>query len=178
MTHHIMIDLETMGNTPTAAITSIGAVLFDPYGNWIGDAFHTHVSLESCLLNGLTMDASTVLWWLGQSEAARKTLIDGQPGASNLREALHALASFMPSGATPWCNGASFDFAILIHAYRRIEKPVPWEYWKERDLRTLKGLNPDMKIQRDGIHHNALDDARYQARLVQRILQANTDIDS
>lgn len=128
---HIMIDLETMGSAPTAAITSIGAVLFDPYGNWIGDAFHTHVSLESCLLNGLTMDASTVLWWLGQSEAARKTLVDGQPGASNLREALHALTCFMPFGVTPWCNGASFDFAILNNAYRAIKHPVPpWEYWK------------------------------------------------
>ena len=176
---HIMIDLETMGQTPTAAITSIGAVLFDPHGDWIGDAFHIHVSLESCIKQWrLTMDADTVLWWLGQSETARKTLVDGQVRAATLSESLSALTRFLPTGVTPWCNGASFDFAILANAYHVTNRPVPWEFWKERDLRTLKGLNPDMKIVRDGVHHNALDDARYQARLVQHILQANPDMDS
>jgi DNA polymerase III epsilon subunit-like protein len=176
---HVMIDLETMGQKPTAAIASIGAVLFDPHGDWIGDAFHMHVDLESCVGQwGLDMDPATVLWWLSQSDEARKTLIAGQTRAASLTESLSALSRFLPTGCTPWCNGASFDFAILSHAYGVIKKPVPWEFWKERDLRTLKGLNPDLSVARDGVHHNALDDARHQARLVQRILQANPDLDS
>lgn len=176
---HVMIDLETMSNQPTAAITSIGAVLFDPHGDWVGDAFHIHVSLESCVKQWhLSMDADTVLWWLGQSEDARKTLLDGQVRAATLSEAISAFSRFMPPKCTPWCNGASFDFAILANAYAVTNRPRPWDFRTERDLRTLKGLNPDMKIVRDGTHHNALDDARYQARLVQHILQANPDLDS
>lgn len=176
---HVMIDIETMGKTPTAAIASIGAVLFDPHGDWIGDAFHIHVSLDSCVSQWrLKMDPETVLWWLGQSDAARKALVDGQVRAATLSEALSAFSRFMPTGVTPWCNGGSFDFAILTNAYAATRKPVPWDFWQERDLRTLKGLNPDLKIGRDGIHHNALDDARHQARLVQHILQFNPDMDS
>lgn len=176
---HAMIDIETMGKSPTAAISSIGACLFDPYGDWIGDSFHMHVDLESCVLQwNLKMDPSTVIWWLGQSDEARKTLVDGQARAATLSESLSALTRFLPTGVTPWCNGNSFDFAILANAYATIKKPLPWDYWKERDLRTLKGLNPGITTQREGTHHNALDDARHQARLVQRILQANGDMDA
>jgi hypothetical protein len=176
---HVMIDLETMGQSALAPIASIGAVLFDPHGDWIGDSFHIHVDLNSCVgWWGMQMDPETVLWWLGQSEAARQALIAGQVRAASLSEALSALSRFLPTGVTPWCNGASFDFAILATAYRLVKKPLPWDFWKERDLRTLKGLNPDLRVERDGVHHNALDDARHQARLVQHILQFNPDLDS
>lgn len=176
---HVMIDLETMGKSALAPIASIGAVLFDPHGDWIGDSFHIHVDLNSCVGQwGMQMDPETVLWWLEQSEAARQALIAGQVRAASLSEALSALSRFLPTSVTPWCNGASFDFAILATAYRLVKKPLPWEFWKERDLRTLKGLNPDLRVERDGVHHNALDDARHQARLVQHILQFNPDLDS
>ena len=80
---HAMIDLETMGKSALAPIASIGAVLFDPHGDWIGDSFHIHVDLNSCVGRwGMQMDPETVLWWLEQSEAARQALIAGQVRAS------------------------------------------------------------------------------------------------
>ena len=173
-----MLDLETMGKLPTAAITSIGAVRFDPMGDWLGDSFHIHVSLENCLRSGLTADASTILWWIAQSDDARATLVAGQCSAAPLVTALEALAAWMPADAIVWCNGTSFDLPILKHAYNRIGMPEPWACFNECDLRTLKRMNPDLRIERTGTAHNALHDAIHQARLVQHILQFNKDIDA
>ena len=47
---HVMIDLETLGSVSDAAIASVGAVLFDPMTDWIGDHMHVHVDLDSCFI--------------------------------------------------------------------------------------------------------------------------------
>jgi len=178
----IMFDLETASKRSNAAIASIGAVVFDPHSDWIGDAFHLHVDLEDCQRHGLTIGADTVLWWLKQSGDAQAALGNGQQGAAPLVTALEALHAFITVGESDaveiWCNGASFDLPILANAYRAIGWKTPWPFWRERDLRTLKGLHPEQRLERTGLAHHALDDAIHQARLVQHILQANPDIDA
>lgn len=178
MHNHVMLDIETLGKTAGAAIASIGAVKFDPHGDWIGDSFHIHVSLENCVRSGLVIDASTVIWWLSQPEDARAALAAGQAGAAPLITALDAFSAWMPEDVTPWCNGASFDFAILAKAYDIAGMPLPWQFYKECDMRLLKNLNKDLRIERAGIHHSALDDAIHQARTVQHILQTNRDMEA
>ena len=42
----------------------------------------------------------------------------------------------------------------------------------------LLGRHKGLRIERTGTHHNALDDAIYQARLVQHILNSNPDMDA
>jgi len=172
----VMVDLETFGTTPNAVITSIGAVRFDPYGTWIDTwAFHIHVAVASQPRRSI--DAGTVLWWLQQSDAARNALVSGQDAAADLTLALEAFASFVDGADEIWCNGASFDLPTLAHAFAEVGDKTPWAYWQERDLRTLKALNPQ-RIERSGTAHHALDDALHQARLVQHILQFNPDLDS
>ena len=177
----LMFDLETLSKRPTAAIASIGACRFDPRGNSLGETFHLHVSLENCTRHGLHLDADTLLWWLSQNEAARRALIAGQEEAAPLVTALDAFAEFI-TGSGPeaeiWCNGNSFDLPILANAYHAAGMPVPWHFWQERDLRTLKALNKGARIERAGVHHTALDDACHQARLVQHILNFNPDLDA
>ncbi len=174
----LMVDIETMGKRPTSAFTSIGAVLFDPHGDWIGDTFHIHVSLENCMRHGLKVDADTIIWWMHQDEAARNTFIFGQVDAAPLITALEAFSAFAQQACHIWCNGNSFDFPILNNAYDVVGMQTPWHFWHEHDLRTLKNLNKGTRIEREGIHHNALDDAVHQAKLVQRILQTNPDMDA
>lgn len=179
----VMVDLETMSQRPTAAIASIGACLFDPHSDWIGPCFHIHVSLENCLRHGLSIDASTILWWMERDDDARHTLVVGQIDAAPLITALEAFTAFCHSGRIYiepeiWCNGNSFDLPILANAYHAIGAETPWHYWNERDLRTLKGINKGARLERTGTHHNALDDALHQARLVQHILQYNPDMDA
>ena len=57
---HIMLDLETMGLDPNAAIISIGAVHFTK--DELLEEFYTAVSLKSCVDLGLTMTQSTIDW--------------------------------------------------------------------------------------------------------------------
>lgn len=189
MTTAISLDIETMSTAPNAAIASIGACRFDLHGDgigdWINDTFHVHVSLPNCQRYGTAFDASTVLWWLAQGDEARQAMIAGQQDAAPLVTALEALADFIGATQTTsdedtqaiWANGASFDLPILANAYRCVGMPLPWKYWQERDLRTLKALFPECGISRiGGIPHSALDDAVFQARTIQSIAKANPEI--
>lgn len=47
--NHLMIDIETMGNKPTAPIVAIGAVFFDPQSSELGAEFYVAVNLASAM---------------------------------------------------------------------------------------------------------------------------------
>lgn len=56
--------------------------------------------------------------------------------------------------------------------YDDVENPFPYQYWGIRDLREqirfvkiATGLDPKQFVVREGVHHNALDDAIFQAKL-------------
>lgn len=55
----VMLDLETMGNGPRAAIVAIGAVEFDPKTRTVGDRFYQTVDLATAVKMGGEIDAST-----------------------------------------------------------------------------------------------------------------------
>lgn len=161
----VMIDLETMGQGPDAAIVSLGAVEFDRGYQQLGESFYVAVDLKSSVQAGGVMDPDTVLWWLKQSSQAREAI-----GASSVQVA-SALAAF--SGwlrgrcdlrdVRIWGNGSDFDNVILANAYRRLAVPVPWKFWNNRCYRTWKNEHPEVLMTRSGTHHNALDDAISQA---------------
>lgn len=155
---HFMIDLETMGNKPDAPITSIGAVIFSMNG--VSHEFYARVDLSSSVKHGGIMDADTVKWWLTQDPAAQQEMT----GGGDLIEALNDLSDFM-RGDDPivWGNGAAFDNVILAAHYDRCCIYRPWKFWNDRCYRTMKSLFPDVKMDRSGTHHNALDDAKSQA---------------
>jgi hypothetical protein len=177
MIPHFMVDIETMSTLPTAAIVSIGAVRFDPRTSECGETFYQSVSLASCLQLGLSVDASTIVWWVNQSQEARAALFKDE---KVIEESLwdftkwmtDCIAQVSPDEAVKhrvWCNGPSFDGTILENAYRVCGLPIPWKYNSLRDVRTivdLSGVNVDT-IPKVGISHNALDDAIFQAKMVQ-----------
>jgi len=108
--HNVMLDLETMSLANNAAITSIGAVLFDETG--IHKSIHIQVRLSSSIKHGLHVDGDTVMWWLNQTQAARDSLIQGSP--IQLQHALADFNAWLPSGDFyMWGNGAAFDNVIL-----------------------------------------------------------------
>lgn len=154
---HIMVDLETADNVPTAAIVSIGAVIFT--GPRAGDTFYTAVDLQTSITAGLTLSGETMAWWCKQSPEARSVFDD--PARVPLAQALGTLSAWVPGGAKVWGNGASFDNAILSNAYRRLGLALPWAFWDDRCYRTV-AVHLPKRIQQ-GTHHNALDDAISQA---------------
>lgn len=173
---NIMLDLETMGTGSNAAICSIGAVEFDLESGTLGREFYETVDLQSSVNAGGVIDAATVLWWLKQSEAASKELLDP---ATDIKGALTLLDNWLYASETPnpliciWGNGADFDNVILRNAYERLNMVTPWGPWASRCYRTIKSMNPDLKIERAGTHHCAVDDARDQARHLIKLMQAS-----
>ncbi|WPR97302.1 3'-5' exonuclease [Klebsiella aerogenes] len=185
---HVMVDLETMGNKQDAPIVAIGAVVFDPATGSIGESFYKVVSLESSVNWGAKMDPSTVIWWLKQSSEARSAIVNDD--AIPLHDALLQFGEFIfeniPGGrkkAQVWGNGASFDNCILRSSFDFIAEEYPWEYWNDRDVRTIVelgkaiGIDPKKTIPFEGERHNALADAIHQARYVsaiwQRLIEGN-----
>ncbi|HGY1203873.1 TPA: 3'-5' exoribonuclease [Citrobacter braakii] len=182
---HLMVDMETMGNSPDAPIVSIGAVFFDPSTGNTGAEFYQVVSLESSMSFGMKPDASTIQWWLKQSSEARSAILVDE--AMGLLETLELLADFIAENAANgshtvqlWGNGCSFDNVILRRAYALTETPFAVPLWNDRDVRTMVelgksvGINPRFDIPFEGDMHNALSDARHQVKYVSAIWQRLT----
>lgn len=179
---HVMVDLETMGKKHNAPIVAIGAVVFDPATGSIGESFYKVVCLESSVNWGAVIDPSTVIWWLKQSSEARSAIVNDD--AIPLLDALLQFREFVSDNvaggskkAQVWGNGASFDNSILRSSYDCIAEDYPWEYWNDRDVRTMVEIgqaisfDPKTTIPFEGSRHNALADAIHQARYVSAIWQ-------
>jgi hypothetical protein len=171
---HIMIDLETLGTGVDAVFIAIGAVYFDPDTGELGDEFYENIDWQSSLDAGRKIDADTVKWWFAQSDEARNAIL--RDGGFLLR-VLSTFDHFCGNYPMVWGNGSSFDISMLEHAYREAKIEAPWKFWNVRDVRTIKDLgmkkiNKSIFIHAEGTAHNALDDAKHQARYVSVLWQA------
>jgi hypothetical protein len=165
---HIMLDLETLGTTPGCAILSIGAVKFN-HERLLGE-FDEVIEPQSAQASGLRIDGDTVLWWMSKSDAARKAITGGN--RKHIFVVLEAFAKWVnfPADRTYlWGHGADFDNVILDAAYRATKIVRPWGKYNNRCFRTLKAMHPEIQMTYKGVAHNALDDAKNQARHVCRI---------
>jgi exodeoxyribonuclease VIII len=177
----VMVDLETLDTGPDAHILSIGAV-----------AMHNHdqtfYSIPGTGDQGRAVDDGTIDWWLEQPEAARnEVLIDT---GITLEQSLKDFIEFFKDvGATRvWSHGVDFDVVILIHAFKQHGLRPPWFFTNVEHTRTListaqrlknKTFEPDrgivegntfgFKATNTGTHHNALDDALFQAQWMNAI---------
>ncbi|HDP6794230.1 TPA: 3'-5' exoribonuclease [Escherichia coli] len=173
---HLMIDLETMGKNPDAPIIAIGAIFFDPQTGDMGPEFSKTIDLDTA---GGVIDRDVIKWWLKQSREAQSAIMTDE---IPLDDALLQLREFIVENSGEffvqvWGNGANFDNVILRRSYERQGIPCPWRYCNDRDVRTIvelgKAIDFDARtaIPFEGERHNALDDARYQAKYVSAIWQ-------
>ena len=165
MSTAVMIDIETLGLGPASVILSVGAVRFDTHsaipGSFVAreepipesadpsqtqlvpDTFYMLVDVaEQQSRYGLQVDASTVMWWLGDAsitpEARAALTASGKPALETL---LAELAGWLALGGGEdvpvWSNG-SLDINVLTTAYQvgGYGKP-PWRYDAVRDYRTI-----------------------------------------
>ncbi|EFH3054998.1 exonuclease [Escherichia coli] len=174
--HHLMIDLETMGKNPDAPIISLGAIFFDPQTGEMGPEFSKTIDLDTA---GGVIDRDVIKWWLKQSREAQSAILTDE---IPLDDALLQLREFIDENycgfyVRVWGNGANFDNVILRRSYERQGIPCPWRYCNDRDVRTIVelgnsiGFDVRMTIPFEGVPHNALDDARHQAKQVSAIWQ-------
>lgn len=179
----VAIDLETLGTSPDSVILSIGAAAVCAETGQIVK-FYGACAVDS--QQHRTISKSTLDWWESQSAEARLALdFARSDDCPSLFETLKRLTDWLGDlGKThdvyPWGNGSEFDIAMLNHAYKQISDFVPWNFRNSRDMRTLRdiclrlGLEPKIKaaVRRNGTHHNALDDAQFQADIIMASLKA------
>lgn len=163
----IMLDLETMGKAAGCPVLSIGAVAFTAEQG-PGEFFYRHLSLAMQMEKGLACNAETLLWWVDQSPGARQSLVGGQMQAEAPELVLRDFALWwtLQEGHAIWGNGADFDLPILGHIYDVYGIKRPWAYNSGRCQRTifsLIGKKPGAFGSVNGLAHDALADATYQA---------------
>ena len=169
----IMIDLETLATSPDAAILTIGAVKFDPFGDDVNEPncekFYVRVDLDSCDRIGLVTNDDTIAWWAQQEQAAQDEAFNPD-NRIDIVDAMHQLYKFCWGAKRVWSHGAAFDIVICEHVFKKIGKAVPWKFWEARCTRTLFdiGINPERP---PVLKHHALEDAWNQAVGVQHVFQ-------
>lgn len=162
---HIMIDIETMGVCGDAAITQIGCVAFDPVTGETAGGRSLHVDLQSSLDEGLKVDASTIRWWMQQSDASRHALtLRGMSLSAALEQVTGYFNQHEPSRV--WVQGPHFDIAILQQAFWLCNMSIPWSFRHVRDARTVISLSgvPKSPLRGEELEHDALDDCHRQIR--------------
>ena len=175
----VMIDLETLGTRPDAAIIQIGAVLFEPlFGGKIlnGKGFNRHVLVQD---GGGTIDHGTVCFWLAEKSAA-KMAEELSTKADFLGHVLQAFVDWPVKAhdlsweaiTGVWASPSDFDIPIMKSAFARTGMSVPWDRRATRDARTLFNLvGGRPEIDWAGfVAHDAYDDAVGQAMQVQKAM--------
>jgi len=172
--NNVMIDLETLATSNDAVVCSLGAVLFDPDTGEQGYTYYMRVDWTK--QPGRMLCMKTLLWWLKQAAAARDELIECAATGVEFKDALRDFKAWLPADCIPWSNGKEFDIKILEHACAQYDIEVPWHYAAAMDCRTIEkaaaGQVSRKDFTRNGTHHNALDDAIYQATYTAEMWQA------
>jgi hypothetical protein len=176
----LMLDLETLSTRPTAVILSIGAAPFDLDGVRPPIRIVLNISTQ----RNRHIDPNTVMWWMGQSEKARSVFVDEKKVGAGI--GLTQFNEFCNDMLVPidergiWGNGSDFDNVLLANLYEwqnsygRIERP--WKHTGNRCFRTLKNIcrqdydTISKQVLRE-THHDAADDAAWQAEVCRRLLR-------
>ena len=169
---HLMLDIETLGTESNSAILSIAAVEFDLVSGKTGETFYEKVDLQSCLDAGLKVNGSTLSWWANQTPEALKEVFSDE--GRSLKNVLSDLKEFCKDkDYHVWGNSARFDCGIVTDAFRAtgVSNTPPWDFRKERCLRTLVSFAPEVKQEHtfEGVLHNALDDCLNQISIASKV---------
>lgn len=176
---HYMVDLETFGTTPGSVIVAIGAVCFDDQGLYT--QHYTKPDIQQQLDAGMTVNSSTLLWWLDQEEEARLEIasnvdrMDVKKSLNYFHQYIEITRQQRP--AMIWGNGATFDNVLLMSLFNHFDVPAPWPFRNNRCYRTIKEQHPEItgdNLGEANASHIAVEDAIWQA---QHLLQIHSKTD-
>tara|TARA_B110000116_G_scaffold45548_1_gene37799 strand:- start:6906 stop:7745 length:840 start_codon:yes stop_codon:yes gene_type:complete len=183
MTANVMIDIETLSTEPGATVLTIGVVAFDPLASkHILESMDIRIKQDHQDTPARHISASTLQWWEKQSNQAKESL---RGGTLSLPEALQKLSDFIVRARSRdkkmnlnvWANDPDFDSVILQDCFKTTGILCPWQFWESKSMRTMKmlakdflNINTKKAYPRNGVYHNAEDDAVYQAEVVTDIM--------
>jgi DNA polymerase III epsilon subunit-like protein len=167
---HITLDLETLGNGPTAPIVQIGAIAWNE--DTVLDEFQATIEYDNSIIpSDFKVDQRTLGWWFQQEKNAQWDVFNSEAYRLPVREAVANLLDWWKGKSTfqVWTH-ATFDMPILRHLLDVYEVPVPWDYHNLRDIRTLNYLVGDVEVEKNNNKHNAIDDCKYQMRYINAMI--------
>ena len=159
----VMLDLETLGNGKDKCICQIGACYFDRDTGEIGETLKINVDAATHEKYGAKLDASTVYWWLSQSKEAQASILANPK--EDIVSAMNKLNTFLAGAKCIWSH-ATFDFVTITDTFKQLSIKPLFNYRAARDIRTLVDFGKvtvDKQL-REGIHHDALDDCKFQVK--------------
>ncbi len=193
----IMLDLETMSVNDYPVITQLAAVAFCLNTGKTLDSFNEHIGIRDSVQQGLTVDGKTFEWWCKQPVAAyNDVVLKSMYSDSKIQDVLVKFTVWIDDlkikyGAFDkkttlclWGNGISADNRWLMQAYTVCKLEPPWQYYENRDVRTLVDLGrrvADFDIKMVGFvgtKHNALDDCNHQIKYCYEIFTRLRNISS
>lgn len=179
---HVMLDFETLGSSFDTCVVSLGAVAFNRSG--VIDKKLFEFKLEDQVRQGRTFTASTLEWWMIQSDNARKvfkpsdakvTIEEFLPSFEKFCDDSLAKVGESRNDLKPWGNGANFDIVIIEDLFKRHhplrDASVPWKFWNVWCFRTFNNIYNCKKLvaRPHGTAHSALDDALFQTDCVMAV---------
>lgn len=179
MSTNLMVDIESLGKAPDGIILSIGACKFDPTETAVApaDLFYVNISIESSMESGFSINPETLLWWLNQSDEARKQI---QVDPQKIEAAIGSFYDWVKQYKNPyvWANGTSYDLTMLRYAFDVTGFSCPWVWRNEMCMRSIRHIGRQLgipygeyKANTTRTIHNALDDAILQAEYVTAVMK-------
>ena len=111
--NHLMLDIETLDTQSSAVVLQVGWVTFDLLGHLSAPTQWT-MDIQERINQGRTISASTLKFWMEQSDIARQQVFD--PTVSYNVQQLREQLRMMLYGSLikhVWAHGPAFDIATL-----------------------------------------------------------------
>ena len=174
-----MVDIETLGTGVDSTIIQISAIAFDIETGKELSVFNQIADISKN--ENMKVDGSTIKWWLNTDKELLHTLLNsGDLSSDDVLELFH---KWLKGHALDmkfvylWGNGILFDNKMIEHQMKNIGLDYPIFYRNDRDVRTIVDLTcarrgiTEQKLKDSFkdytlVAHNALDDVRFQIRLV------------
>ena len=182
---NIMVDIETIGKVDDATIFQIAAASFDVETGTIFNTIDLKLDVRS--VEDFKADGDTLLWWLNtDKELLAKIMNEGDLLEPTFYrrfsdwltdEMLAGVDNNIAPELSMWGNGISFDIVRLRKKFEKMGEPFLVNFRNELDVRTIVELAADksghainelkdMVANEEETKHDALDDVKYQIRLV------------
>lgn len=167
----MMIDVETTGTNPAhGAVIQLAGIKFNYSTGKIGKPFNQSLQMAP----GRFWDEDTRRWWGEQKPSILQGIITrAQPPQDVMKAFLQYASEGAPRGGYRfWSKPLSFDWGFVAGYCAQYGYPMPFQFWRARDLRSfiagLRGLDAENvnmdHVVLSGDAHNALYDCAYQIK--------------
>lgn len=163
--NQLHVDLETYDTEHTAKVLSIGAVIGS-------ETFYCEIAQGEYPELIFTESKETREWWDKQGGFTPSVEADSPSQCIHSFAVWYARVTEGIRDVEVWANSPSFDCDILTHHFKYYGVHMPWRFYQEQDVRTIKRLATRLKlnVEMKKNDHNALRDAQNQQRFVDRVI--------